>query len=128
MMQTETLANQTITANSADQSNVTLLNLTNFPPGGWRYRELALNWVNPDPLNGEGFEHAVALISIVRAQNPDSNLDPSPRACAKALIAFTCHRLNYDPRWCGLPPLEQQALNAKYPEHGRRGCQSCGRR
>lgn len=128
MQDTLNATQETATVSSdSPPSNVTLLNLTNFPPGGWRYREVALNWTNPDPLNGEGFEHAVALIQMVRAQNPAANLDPSFNACAEALIRYTCARLHYDPRFCGLPPLEQQILNAKNPQYGRK-CASCGRR
>lgn len=111
-----------------DVSRVTLLNFNNFPPKGWVYREPSLNW----PPKGfdflRSFDVIVGEMQMVRAQNPASNLDPSPNACAKALVAYTCARLQYDPRWCGLPPLEQQAINARYPEHGRRGCASCGRR
>lgn len=126
MQDTLNATQETATVSSGEESKVTLLNLTNFPPGGWRYREVALNWTNPDPLNGEGFDHAVKLIAMVRAQNPAANLDPSLGACAKALVEYTCKRLNYDPRWCGLPPLEQQAINERYAP--RRGCASCGRR
>lgn len=107
---------------------ISLLNTDIFPPRGWTYREPSLNWTNPDPLNGEGIEHAIRLLQTVRAQNPASNLDPSYEACREAIVQFTCARLHYDPRWCGLPPLEQQAISERaYAQAGRK-CAGCGRR
>lgn len=112
-----------------DLSKMTYLDVNRFPPGGWKYREPSLSWTNPDPMNGEGFEHAVALIQMVRAQNIEAHpeLDPSFSACAKALIDYTCLRIHHDRRFCGLPSYEQQLINAKDPHYGRR-CASCGRR
>lgn len=108
-------------------SQITLLNTTSFPPKGWVYFEPELNWRNPDPLNGEGIHHAAKLLQMVRAQNPQANLDPSYAACLEAIKNFTCARLGYDERWCGLPPAEAQKLSSAHPVSGRR-CASCGRR
>jgi len=114
----------------SDES-MTLLSVTKFPSGGWKYREPSLNWTNPDPLNGEGLDHAVKLLQSVRAQNPAANLDPSYAACRDAIVQFTCARLKYDPRWCGLPPAEVQRRDEAAMPRGvgrKRKCASCGRR
>lgn len=118
---------ETATVSSGGQSEMTLLNMTAFPPKGWVYFEPSLNWRNPEPLNGEGISYAAKLLQIVRAQNPAANLDPSYAACLEAIRRYTCHRLKYDSRWCGLPPAEAQKQSAAYPST-RRGCASCGRR
>jgi hypothetical protein len=130
MTKMETKSHETHTESVGGEGSMTLLNLTNFPPGGWKYFEPSLMWRNEDPLNGEGLDAAVKMLQMVRAQNPASNLDPSYAACREAIIAYTCTRLKYDPRWCGLPPAEVQRQESLLPKgvNARRRCASCGRR
>ena len=130
MTKMETKSHDTHTESVGGEGSMTLLNLTNFPPGGWKYREVSLSWVNPDPLHGEGLEHAIKLLQSVRAQNPASNLNPSYGACRDAIILYTCTRLKYDPKWCGLPPAEIQRRDSSLPRgvNSKRKCASCGRR
>lgn len=130
MTKMETKVDANTTESVGGEGSMTLLNLTNFPPGGWLYREVTIGYSNPDPLNGEGLDYAVKLLQQVRANNPASNLDPSYSACRDAIVAYTCHRLKYDPRWCGLPPAELQKVSSALPKGvtARRKCASCGRR
>lgn len=132
MTKMETKTHETHTESVGGEGSMTLLNLTNFPPGGWKYREPSLNWTNPDPLNGIGLDAAVKMLQTVRLQNIEAhpNLDPSYAACREAIIAYTCHRLNYDPRWCGLPPAEVQRIASSLPKgvSSKKRCASCGRR
>jgi hypothetical protein len=109
-------------------AQISLLNKSVFPPGGWKYFEPSLAWRNPDPLNGEGLDFAVRLLQIVRSRNPLSDLDPTYSACLKAIVDFTCKRLKNDPRWCGLPPLVAQEEGARAHAKTGRRCASCGRR
>lgn len=103
----------------------TLINTRDFPPGGYLYREPSLNWEAPEPL--QGLEHTARQLQMVRAQNPASNLDPSYEACLDAIKDYTAHRLNYDPKWCGVPP---EPLNSvgNPTQKTVRGCKGCGRR
>lgn len=107
-------------------STPTLTNVRDFPPGGYIYREVSLNWINPEPL--QGLEHAAMLLQTVRLNNPASGLDPTYSACLEAVKLYTCTRLDYDPRFCGLPPEEMQAIAGAPKSTPRRGCASCGRR
>jgi hypothetical protein len=79
-----------------------------------------------------GLGAVARALQMVRSQNPEANLDPSYGACLEAIKRYTCHRINYDPRWCGLPPEEIQT-QAALKQAGRRsrrvqGCASCGKR
>lgn len=102
-----------------------LINTSNFPKSGWTYREPSINWTNPDPLNGEGFDYAVRMIQQARANNPASGLDPSYEACAEALSEYTCRRLNNNPKWCTGDP---EVMKAQAAAIASRGCGGCGKK
>ena len=78
--------------------NCRLIDTNKFPPGGFPYREAALNWTAPN--YGLPFSMIVEQIQAVRAHNPASGLNPSYAACALALETYTCARLKCDPQWC----------------------------
>lgn len=103
-----------------------LINTTDFPRNGWTYREVSINWENPDPLNGNGFSYAVGLIQQARANNPASGLDPSYEACAEALSEYTCRRLRNNPKWCTGDP-EVIRMRAEAAAQSK-SCGSCGGR
>ncbi len=117
---------------SSGGTQVQLINLTSFPPNGYFYREVSLNWETTQEIAMGGLERVVRALQMVRANNPASNLNPSYEACMTDVKNYTCRRLNYDERWCGLPPEEIQTQNA-LKQVGRRsravkGCASCGKR
>lgn len=107
-------------------AEISLINLTKFPPGGYKYREPSINWVMPSEIALIGLDDAVRALQMARANNPSSGLDPSYSACLEAIKKYTCTRLNNDPRWCDLPPEELQ----KRSSIGMIGrpCAGCGRR
>lgn len=112
---------------SAQDADKVLTNLREFPPHGYIYREPSLNWEMPREVAMIGLREAAQALQQVRLQNPASGLDPNYAACVEAIKTYTCVRLKYDPRWCGLPPAEEQKLNAlKYPQ-SKRGCAGCRR-
>lgn len=125
-----TTAQETAAVSSGEKSHVTLINMTNFPPGGWKYREPSLNWELPRDIAMLGLDDAVQALQMVRAQNPAADLSPSYKDCLEAIKLYTCVRLKYDPRWCGLPPAEQQKVNEARTPKGVsfRKCAGCGRR
>jgi hypothetical protein len=120
-------APETTTESSGGAAQISLTNLTQFPPGGYRYREVALNWEMPQAIAMLGLDDAVKALQMVRAQNPASGLSPLYADCLEAVQRYTCARLNNDPRWCGLPPAEAQKIDRSQAVSGRR-CHSCGRR
>lgn len=101
-----------------------LLSRANFPPGGFLYREPALNW--EAPRQGLPFEMVVAQIQAVRAANPSTRLSTAATVCADALDAYTCARLHNDPRWC----VSEDTVVAKAIQAKRAAvaCGSCGAR
>lgn len=103
-----------------------LINLREFPPHGYLYREPSLNWSMPRETAMLGLPDAARALQMVRAQNPSSGLDPGYEACVDAIKAYTCIRLNFDSRWCGLPPAEEQRVQLVKAKK-RRGCASCRR-
>lgn len=107
---------------------MTLINFRDFPPGGFRYREVSLgNWENPDKFLG--LDKATQNLQIVRAQNPASGLDPSYEACRSAIMEYTCKRLRYDPKFCGAPPSDFVEPHSSWLPKvgGRKGCAGCQR-
>lgn len=108
---------------------MTLTNTTDFPPGGFKYREPSINWENPEPM--QGLVHAVNLLMIARAQNPASGLNPSYEACLESIKAYTCERLKNNPdaleRFCSDIPDALRLSSAVAKSQGRQ-CASCGRR
>lgn len=104
-----------------------LTNLREFPPHGYVYREPSLNWEMPSEVAMIGLVEATNALQQVRLQNPASGLDPSFRACREAIMRYTCARLKYDPRWCGLPPSEEQKRSESVARKGRK-CAGCSRR
>jgi hypothetical protein len=110
---------------------MTLTNLRNFPPGGYKYFEPSIPWRNPDPSNGEGIAHAARLLQMARAQNPDKNLDPSYDACVDAIAEYTCARLKRDfsketwSQWCA--DTDGPAVNPNSRSQIS-GCATCGGR
>lgn len=111
---------------------IQLVNTADFPPGGYQFREPSLNWSTTSEIAMGGLDSTVRALQMVRAQNPDSGLNPSYGACLEAVKEFTCKRLNDDPRWCGLPPEEIQTREALRQvgrkSRGIKGCASCGKR
>lgn len=109
---------------------MTLTNLTDFPPGGYKYREPSLNWEAPPDLALQGLNFVVAALSTVRSQNPASGLDPSYAACEDAIKAYQCARFAHNPealyRWCSDAPMPARVRDASRPVTG--GCRSCGGR
>lgn len=111
---------------------VQLINTKDFPPGGWQFRQAELNWSTTSEMAMAGLGAVAKALQMVRAQNPSSGLDASYSACLEAVKAYTCHRINYDTRWCGLPPSEIQTRSAlrQAGQKSRKvqGCASCGKR
>lgn len=109
-----------------------LINSKDFPPGGWQYREPSLNWSTTQEMAMAGLHAVASALQMVRSQNVASGLNPSYAACLEAVKAYTCHRIKYDPRWCGLPPEEIQTRSAlrQAGQKSRKvqGCASCGKR
>jgi hypothetical protein len=109
-----------------------LVNTTIFPPKGFFFRQVELNWETTQEIAMSGLHGAARALQMVRANNPASGLNPSFAACLEDIKNYTCRRLNYDERWCGLPPAEIQTQEA-LKQAGRRsrkvaGCASCGKR
>lgn len=129
--ETETAGRKKATTITVD-SKMQLINSKDFPPGGWQYREPSLNWSTTQEMAMAGLGAVAAALQMVRAQNPASGLNSSYKACLEAVKKYTCHRLNYDPRWCGLPPSEIQTRSAlrQAGQKSRKvqGCASCGKR
>lgn len=104
----------------------TLISDTVYPPGGFQYREVAVNWVAPKELALMGLDAVAEALQRVRVQNPQAGLDPSYDACVEAIRAYTCARLEYHPKWCDVTPLEAQKRQTN--GQAARKCASCGRR
>lgn len=103
-------------------SDTTLTNLQDFPPGGYLYREPELDWSASPELALMGIDAVASALQMVRAQNPASGLNPSYAACLEAVKLYTCHRIDYDPRYCGPRTIVPKEST------GRRRCASCGGR
>lgn len=99
---------------------MTLTNLNQFPPGGYRFFQPEINFHVPKDLAMIGLYDVARALQIARAQNPASGLDPSFEACVEAIKLYTCVRINGDPKFCGPQPAET-------PKTKRAGCASCGR-
>jgi hypothetical protein len=102
----------------------TLITDTVYPPGGFRYREVAVNWEAPRELALLGLDAVAEALQRVRVQNPQAGLNPDYDACVEDIKQYTCARLQYDPKWCALPAGEQQKLTAG---QAARRCGGCGR-
>lgn len=110
---------------------MTLINLRDFPPGGYPYREPNLNWeVRPSSdLALQGLEEVAKELSKTRARNPHAGLNPSLEACLEDIKKYTCARLMYDPRFCADPPPDFVGVRANWlPQIGSKPCFSCGRK
>lgn len=97
---------------------------SNFPPGGFTYREPSLNWVATPELAGMGHKEVAKALQTVRIQNPTSGLNPEMSACLQAVIDYTCARL---PEWC---EDERDVSFEAIPTKGKKKkkCASCGKR
>ena len=73
---------------------------TKYPPGGWRFREPAMNWILP---SGLGFKQAVEAITNKRKQNPRFKLPTDSVTVEAELDLFTCALLKNDPYYCDGP-------------------------
>lgn len=104
----------------------TLHNFKDFPPGGFYYREPALNWhvSAGGELAMSGIDQVAEALRMVRLQNPSSGLDPDFDACKEAVARYTCARLNNDPRYC--TPTQQTLKQTVSSQKRARRCKSCG--
>lgn len=106
--------------------NITLTNTTEFPPGGYSYFEPSINFRVPNDIAMLGLSDVARALQMARAQNPTSGLNPDYQACLQAVKAYTCARLNNDPRYCNsLTPI---TVDNSKPRSGPRPCAGCGRR
>lgn len=101
-----------------------LLDRNKFPPGGFAYREAAIDWAAPH--DGLGFTLKAQQIQAARLQNPHAGLDPSIYACEESLDVYTCVRLKNDPKWC-VPTDDQVAIAAAMARKAV-PCAGCGKR
>lgn len=70
-----------------------------WPPGGWQWVEPRVGKdIIPHPL-AVTFDQAVARIVEFRAANPRLGLSTDTGAVRRELIAYTCSRLNNDPKF-----------------------------
>lgn len=90
-----------------------------YPPGGWRFREPAMNWILP---SGLGFKQAVEAITNKRKQNPRFKLPTDSVTVEAELDSFTCALLKNDPYYCDGPeatsfpkplPVKQQPVGGR---------------
>ncbi len=104
---------------------MTLTNLRDMPPGGYRYREPSINWVVPNPFLP--IDMVAQELQKARANNPFAGLNPSFNACLDAIKAYTCARLNFDPKYCG-PKSGTSPVSAVQGSFGIpiAGCGTCG--
>lgn len=111
---------------TAKRMTYTLFNYSKFPPGGYSYREPALNWeVKPgSELAMSGIDRVAEALRMVRLQNPGSGLNPDFDACKEAIARYTCARINNDPAFCKstTQTLTQTVTQTKT----KRRCKSCG--
>lgn len=77
-----------------------LLDRSRMPPGGFPYREPAINWRVPTTDLYLPFDMVARTIAMARINNPHAGLNPDLNACRDALDLYTCTRLNNDPKWC----------------------------
>jgi hypothetical protein len=105
---------------------MTLTNLTEFPPGGYQYKEPSIGWIAPKELTMIGLLDVARALAVARAQNPTSGLDPSLPACLEAVKDYTCARLRNNPKYCG-PPREARETDHSRAIKGPKPCASCGR-
>ena len=96
-----------------------------LPPGGWVYRELAINWTMPKEGRTAPIKLAAGMLSTARSNNPTAGLNPALSVCEDDIDAATCVRLGNDPAWVADGPeqivIEQRIVAA-------RKCRSCGGR
>jgi len=105
-----------------------LINTSLIPPGGYKYREVAINWEVANPLMP--IDLVIKEIQAVRMNNLHVGLDPSREAVEDALGLQVCARLNDKDRarFCGevvfQPDFQPsgQGSNARR----RRSCAGCG--
>lgn len=101
-----------------------------FPPGGFIYREVSVNWHTTPELAMLGLKEVARALQIVRIQNPMAGLNPDFEACVADVEAYTCARLHDDPRWCGedvtiaTSTIARSGASTKQPKK----CASCGKR
>lgn len=76
-----------------------LIDRSQFPPGGWIFRQPETGWQVPNPMN-HSFDETVRIIADHRLQNPRFNLSTSFDQVASDLESQTCARLGNNPHWC----------------------------
>lgn len=109
-----------------------LISRQSFPPNGFFYREPKTGWTPKTKLLG--FWDVVDALQTHRSQNKRlfTSDEASREQCAADLDAYTCHRLDNNPRWCApstvqeryQPSEDEQRIKKKA---SGKGCPSCGR-
>lgn len=98
-----------------------LIDRNKMPAGGFFYREESLKWETPNAFLP--FTMIARQIQTVRVANPTSGLNPEFNACCNDLDAFTCARLENNPRWCAVP-IKSPSVKVGVKQSGR--CAACG--
>lgn len=107
----------------------TLTNTTNFPNGGYAYREPSIRFhaLPNSSLAMQGIAAVAEALRMARLQNPASGLNPDYDECVEAVKRYTCARLNNDPRFCSsTEQTVKQVVVAK--KVARKRCKTCGSR
>ncbi len=116
---------------------MTLTNLSEMPPGGYAFRDVAVSLYIPpgSALALQGLRFVVEAVQMARANNPGAGLDPSYEACLADVKRYQCARFAHDAKllayFCGMEAgeVETVVVDASLPVPKRkRGCASCGRR
>lgn len=114
---------------------VTLTNLTEQPPFGYRYHDPVIGFQTTPEMAQSGLEVVAKALQKAREQNPSFNLDTSYEACVEAIKAYTCRRLKPTPRifqkFCTDPEAEAEARERRSIVFGSSGahvrtCRGCG--
>jgi hypothetical protein len=105
---------------------MTLVNLTDFPPGGYQFNQPQIPWEAPQELASQGLEIVARALQQVRINNPNSGLDPSFEACLNDVAEFQCARFQHKPKllakFCG----DKSSALAQAAAVKQRGCGGCG--
>ena len=107
-----------------------ITNTTTVPPGGYRYREIAINWTVDNPFLP--IDMVISEIQMVRSQNLHVGLDPSREAVEDALGDQVYANMSDKNRPKYFNTLPTPSLNApvdsSQPARRQRRCAGCGGR
>lgn len=116
--------------------SLTLINTSDMPPGGYAFRQAAINFDVPphSELALMGLSHVAHALQQARINNPAAGLNPDIVACIEDVKAFQCARLAHKPKvlevFCGerAGGQAQSVYDPGKPVGKQGGCKSCGKR